>query len=445
MLDKISWMNARSIRIRTAHDWNKKIHSLMNSGPRVTESKTDLGYWACRNSWNFDKDRYGNYTIYVSYPKGHDDPFLRYEFNINGDLHQDEAKPTGRTAVRVLEDAFEGRTNVTRQYAFGRIDIKDFLGFQYTAITWTDSDYCWDILEGYYKADVSAAYPYQACKMLPDSHGSKRLHGRIKPNEEYPFAFYIKSNQLAIYGEFDTRDYVSHPLNHLFIDIEKHKRQQEKSYGVPYSDRLHYVEVPESEEITILMKKSDYDFGPEFSMFYLRRKEDEKAKAACNMFIGCLGSAKRNINKGIPQRHITSVIYARHLIRMMETFNKIEKNGGKVISVVTDSICWLSPKNFSAKISEKKKYLGGLFLEYENTKACYHSHGVYAIEGKDDAGNKDIKILHQGIKLNSFARSQIKKVQDIRKILDIDGAEKYVLGNDGLFYKYDNFGKRVEV
>lgn len=410
MLKSIDWMNRISYPVRDRVEWNDLIDWYKSHGIRVTRSKTDIQYWLADNSWNADKDQYGNFTLYVSNSTLHPgrDSFFKYTYHSEKEISIN--KPSGVQALKNLDALFLSRTGISRFRAFGSVEREDFRGFQYTPIIWSDSVFMGRTLHHFYKADISAAYPYQACKTLPDSHKSKRLPGRVPPDSEYKFAFYIKSNQLAIYDEFDTIEFYDHVLNHLFIDFDKFQRVQKATYKREYNDRFHFVDVPEGEEITILMKEARYTFDKEYSYLYVKRKEEERAKQICNISIGCMSSPKYKVNS-VHQRHITSVIYARHMVRMMRLYDRIRELGGVVVSVVTDSIAWITKKT-PIKVGERKKELGAFFLEYEDTDAYYKSHGVYAIKENDG----HVKTWHQGYNLSEETLRSIKKVSDIDRI-----------------------------
>jgi hypothetical protein len=50
------------------------------------------------------------------------------------------------------------------------------------------------------KADISSAYGYQLTSdKLPDCSQYQLVEGFAEPTEEWPFVFYLKSNNMAIY------------------------------------------------------------------------------------------------------------------------------------------------------------------------------------------------------------------------------------------------------
>lgn len=411
MLLSIKWLDRLAFPVFDRAQWNNLIDWYRENGHYVKESKTDLQHWLERDSWRVDWDEYGNYTLYVGNSSMYSDRgnFFKYILKISKEA--EGVKPSGIHSINYFKGMFKERTGVSIQSAFGGVNRLDFRGFQYTPISYFDYKYSGIILHHFYKCDVSAAYPFQACKTLPDSHGCKTLPGRVHPTKNYPFAYYIKSNQLAIFGEFSTFDYLDHPLNHCFVDFEKFKKTTKAKYKQDYNDRFHYVNINPDEDITILMKASAYTFEQEFRSQYERRKVDELAKMICNIAIGCLSSTNYKVNS-IHQRHITSVIYARHMVQMMKYYDEIKAAGGVPVNIVTDSIAWLSKKDLH--IGTKEKKLGAFYLEVADTSAYFKAHGVYAIKYPEG----DIRIWHQGYQVKEKFFQTLHKVSDIDKIED---------------------------
>ena len=120
-------------------------------------------------------------------------------------------------------------------------------------------------------ADFSSHYPSSACGKLPDYHKSKVVEGRAKPTEAYPFAFYIKSGHIAEYGSYDTHDYIEKfgKYPDLFLSLWKID---------PKDEFKQNLQVPDSEEVTVLMAASKYELTSTMLYFYDLRHTDEDAK-----------------------------------------------------------------------------------------------------------------------------------------------------------------------
>ena len=76
----------------------------------------------------------------------------------------------------------------------------------------------------------------------------------MQPTEEYPFAFYA-SGHCAEYGVFDTHEWLGSPLFPYLFRLD----QREDYAFNPLSDE---------EELTILMKASDYTMDSVWNYFY---------------------------------------------------------------------------------------------------------------------------------------------------------------------------------
>ena len=369
----IQWKQVPIQTVKDENEWNEIVSWYKENGVDVTRSKTMLHHWLEDNSYHWDHNRrcyilYATYTI--NYITKEPAQCIRYQLQRtdteSGNLL---GQHIGSSSIKYVNDKFKERTGESIRKAFGIVDPKeDFKGFQYSPIIWTDKKCLGMNLKNIYKADVSSAYPYNLSKSLPDAHTAVIVPGRVEPTPEYPFAFYIYSNQLAIYNEFDTADYKDHFLNNAFNNYEQWEDE--------YTNRLHYQET--DRELTILMKASQYTLKPEMEELYAGKALDESCKQTMVAFIGALSSLNPLCNNNNTMRHISSIVYARHIIRMMRLYDRIVNQGGVVESIATDSIIWASKRDI--KVYSEEKYLGSFYLEYRNARARIARQGVYAIE-----------------------------------------------------------------
>lgn len=56
-------------------------------------------------------------------------------------------------------------------------------------LCWCAQKYTNKVLDHVYKADISSAFPFEACKRLPTLVGSKDVFERPMPDENFPFVF----------------------------------------------------------------------------------------------------------------------------------------------------------------------------------------------------------------------------------------------------------------
>lgn len=208
-----------------------------------------------------------------------------------------------------------------------------------------------------FKTDITSAYPYEGSKKLPTLQGAKKVSGRVAPTEEFPFAFYVKSGDLAIYEEFDTDD----------------MRNYRKFYPA-YFDRHFAVR----DEETILCPAAEYDLNQLFYMMYDKRKTNPEYKTYMNLFIGY---CQRNDNPEFA--HIAAVVLARCVMRVLRIAAELEKRGNQVILIATDAVAWTGKAEPDMYCLPHEKELGALVLEYENTKACIKGSKCYQIIAAD--------------------------------------------------------------
>lgn len=196
------------------------------------------------------------------------------------------------------------------------------------------------------KADVSSAYPNELCKDLPTFHDCKELKGRVEPNEEYPFAFYINSRHVKIFNELYTADFANTKYPYRSIGRKWNPKDSVK---------------PE-DDITILCKKEKKysKYIKEISQeLYNGRKDNPEFKMHMNAFIGKLQS-----NDNPWGSCISAVVIARCANNMVNRCKKLLHAGCRVVLVNTDSISWMGNINTDVYTTEKK--LGNFVLEYTN-------------------------------------------------------------------------------
>lgn len=208
-----------------------------------------------------------------------------------------------------------------------------------------------EICHNGYKADVSACFASEVKYGLPTLHKYKKLNGLIKPNQDYPFAFYIKSGHIAIYNEFCTADWKLSPFY--------------KDYYANYKD-LYFNS---SDEITILCKRSDIDLYDVFQYFYNHRLDIEDSKLIMNASIGYFHK-----NHDPSLSHLAAVIIGRSVNDMLKRANQLVKEGNVIELIATDSILW---QGKASSVAINEKHMGAFVLEESNIKYCIRSKKCY--------------------------------------------------------------------
>lgn len=215
------------------------------------------------------------------------------------------------------------------------------------------------IFDGCYKIDISSAYPNEASKALPTFHDFKHVQGRVIPNEEYPFAFYLKSHHMSIYKEFSTWEWT---LSKKFYTL----------YDEMFSD------VDEEEDETILCKASEYQLGDIFRDLYVKKQMgDPDAKLAMNAAIGWFQK------KTCPRlSHLSAVIIGRCCDRIIKMAKHIESEMNRVLIIMTDAILW---KGKLIENIPSQKTLGAFTYEYRNVS--FYGLGPKSYQIRDQFGN----------------------------------------------------------
>lgn len=267
-----------------------------------------------------------------------------------------------------------------------------------------------EVLDHGYKADVSSCFPAELSKSLPTLKGSKIVEGRVDPNEEYPFAFYLKSHHLAILGEFHTK--------------ELRSKWYENYYAKIYDDL-----VPDRYETTLLCPACKYTFKNVMRELYDHRKQHAENKDIMNKTIGVFHYT------GNPRlAHIPAVVIARCIYSMNERADKLTEAGCTVYHIATDAIIWRDPKDSPLDIvctDPAQKDIGKFMLEEANMRFCVRSASCYQYEDGDGdvitkfSGNIDEEV-RENLKLGdvlTYKGADIKIRQCYR---DKDGLFKEV-------------------
>ena len=110
--------------------------------------------------------------------------------------------------------------------------------------------------------DASSQYASGCLGSLPDAHDGIVCNGRVLPNEQYPFAFY-KSGHVAIYNELDTHNWLAHKLWKYLFRLNQHE---------PWP----FQPIKDEEEVTVLMKASQYTMDSTWRFFYNNKQQYPK-------------------------------------------------------------------------------------------------------------------------------------------------------------------------
>ncbi len=272
---------------------------------------------------------------------------------------------SGRDAFNAVSDDFKKRTGKTIQQAFGTAEeeFKTCIPKQFYFINESLTNRVMTMSS----CDFCSQYPSNLCGLLPDAHSSKIINGTVEPNEEYPFAFYLKSGHCAQYKEFDTHDWTP-SLFSYFLFGKKESWNGNKS-------------IKPKDDITVLMKASKYSFDEEMKYYYAQRHNNPLAKLVMNAFIGFLHKNNYRSNK---QAHIAAIVIARANNKMLYLAEKIGFEN--VVHIAVDGIIYLGNEVYGTSV----KALNELNQEVIGAKTMVMGANSYVME-KD---GKVVKFKH---------------------------------------------------
>ncbi len=266
-----------------------------------------------------------------------------------------------------FHDRFKKRTNKTLKESFGSIG-------QYIKVCvpknfyYRNSDYpTKTIIRNVGKLDFSSMFPSTACGKLPTTEGLIMLEGTVKPNEEYPFAFYVKSGHTAEYGVYDTHDWINSKYKeHILLNKENY---QGDIYLSPDKDR------------TILMKASTETLDDEMLFQYNVKqsfpkdsKEYKSAKLFLLKIIGMFEQNKKQAYDEKPFAHLAAIIKCRAIKKMFDLINTVGDEN--VIQIILDGMIYKGKEAYGTK----DKYLGACVQEFVDGRMIHLGINGYIIQ-----------------------------------------------------------------
>lgn len=332
---------------------------------------------------HYGLDKHGDYCELYMYKDG---IYYIYSNNIM-DSNKNANKGIMR-ADRLFESKFSELNGITLRKAFGFVDktLKRCIPKQFYYI---NSQFLNKRLMAS-SIDASSQYPSGCLGRLPDMHNAIRVKGRVKPTEEYPFAFYA-SGHCAEYGVFDTHNWMSskYAFNLFRLDA---------------NDEYRLRMLKDEEEETILMPASAYTMDSTWKYFYDNKKKLDKdseeyalAKLIMNKTIGCWhrkDKTKKRImdydDHGSYQlAHIVAIAIARGNQKILDMIDKIGEMF--VIHVCVDGIIYLGFRKYGQDEPEL-----GVFSQ-EFLDADFQMAGINVYCAKKDG--KCVKFKHGGFDL----------------------------------------------
>lgn len=327
-----------------------------SKGNKVPEesSKSKWSDWS-KADYNYKFARQGDYFTLYTTKKDEYGFFIpaAYTASRYGDKKPENAAFSGWQAGSILKEKFKEINGVSLKVAYGTCPASQYRRFTPRTPYYLYQGLKNKALHGVSAGDYSSQYPANACGILPDFHRTSREKGRALPSKDYPFAFYLKSGHVAEYNKFDTHEWTKLPgyLKETFT-LDKNKKPC-------------YNEVKDEDEVTLLMRASDYRMDDVFSYFYdLKKSGDPEAKAVMNMGIGTLHKKPENSreNDTNDYYHVCAVILCRAGQKIIDKCLEINRSGRPVVMIVVDSVTWCGGGDFC----DKEKELGAFNEEYRD-------------------------------------------------------------------------------
>lgn len=337
---------------------------------RLEVEGTKIKYSTLRNEYK-DKcysitNKYNNLNIFVC----ENNKYYVYYTNPIDDEKNKRKKSYGRKGISMVRVAFLKDYGIAFKKAFGYVP-EEYKRCVPKIFSYSNPKYYKKIIKSS-SVDFSSHWPFNAQGKLPDYHDALQYDGTVEPNEEYPFAFYLKSGHVAEYGVFDTHNWLDSPLRDAMF------RYSNKEDEFPQKPLL-----PKEEDVTVLMKASEYELGKYYEYFYELREEDEDAKVYANASLGYMHKKKYNRYQ---MAHIVAIVLGRAQTKTIEIMKKVGYM--YVLHAVVDGIIYKG----GIQIGEDTKYFGNLHQEWVNKDICIRATNSYIVLDNTEC----IKVKHGG-------------------------------------------------
>lgn len=393
----IYWKNEAETKMCTFKEFNSILDRLKIVGTKIDytciRSKYkdlyySIKYYKNSNNKNIYLYENGKYYIYIAH-------------TIDDEKNKRKEK-FGTKGIQQVKVDFLKDNGVGFKTAFGYVE-EEFKRCVPKIFSYSNPNYYGKIIRTS-SVDFSSHWPFNAQGRLPDAHNYLKCQGTVKPNEEYPFAFYLKSGHVAEYGVFDSHNWLNSSLYNAMF------RYSNKEEDFPQNPILN----PE-EDITVLMKTSKYELGKYYEMFYNMREEDKNAKLYANASLGFMH--RKNYDR-YKMAHIVAIVLGRAQNKTIEAMKRVGEM--YVVHAVVDGFIYRS----KIKLGEDEKSFGNLHQEWVNLRTRIMKTNQYIVI---DDNNVCVKVKHGGYECykdgSEITKEKVKDFYDFNNWLTKRGVE----------------------
>lgn len=262
-------------------------------------------------------------------------------------------------------------------------------------ISWFNMSMARKPLDQVYKADVSSAFPYEACKRLPTLIDHKIVYSYdVQPTEEYPFVFF-NNGRLMFLEEDGT-----------IVDTQTFGQYYNwEMASLNYRNRRMQYDYPTYEQDCCLCCKAGPSLKSVMEEIYEQKKRgDKNAKFLMNTFIGYCWRKRQP-----SYFHLAAVIIARCDNRMVEMARRLLDRGETPLLIATDSIMWNGKDDEMeqlVKIKGGNTQLGDLCWEAYDAETIITGSKCYQIRHS----NGKVKTTWSGISKSESEKAQFGDV-----------------------------------
>lgn len=359
----IYWKKDSKLVYLTQEEFAYKVRSLEIQGLTRIGYNTLTSAYIQGKTYSVKKE----HDYYILYLRENNE-FIRYTTN-SFDNNKNTQDTKGGFAISIVNSKFKELSNTTMKSAFDTVEeeFKRCIPKQFYYLSKQHLNKALKMSS----IDSSSHYPANMRGRLPDAHTMIKVEGTVKPNEEYPFAFYLNSGHCAEYEVFDTHNWFNYG-----------DKLWQRLFRFSPKENWHFNNINEEDDVTILMKASPYELTDVIDYFYhIKETYDEStqeyqdAKLVMNAFIGMLHEKVYNKYK---YAHLVAICIARGNQKILDQAVKIGLH--KIAHICVDGIIYTGEEQYG--INEKK--LGEYFQEFRGAFGKISSINRYIFMKGDD-------------------------------------------------------------